>query len=364
MTQVLGRAFVRAGLRVRVIGLYSADWPAPAYEEDQGVCVWRLPWSPGRIGWLRSRRRLFRQIEAWVAAGDVDLVEVPDWEGMAAWWPRLDVPTVARAHGSDYYFKTELGLAKEWLIWQAERASMRRVDAWCSVSNYLGRKTRDLFALRTGPGAVLYNPVEIPSVDDNPHTVRHRVVFTGTLTPKKGVISLIKAWPKVKAVFDDARLHMVGKDTEWNGQSMRSHLVSLLPECARESVVFHGHEVRERVLALLQTANAAVFPSYAEGMGIAPLEAMACRCPIVSGRCGTEAELFEEGREGLLVDPDSPGEIAHAVCRLLADDNLARRLGEAGRARVERDFSVDALLTRNLAFYDRCLDQFQARRAS
>jgi glycosyltransferase involved in cell wall biosynthesis len=68
-----------------------------------------------------------------------------------------------------------------------------------------------------------------------------------------------------------------------------------------------------------------------------------------------------DGIDGLLVDPDQPEEIAAALLRLLTEDDLASRLGRAGRERVRTTFSLPALLAKNEAFYQQCLDTFGAR---
>src|SRR5205814_9612541 len=80
LTRTLARALVAIGHEARAVGIYPHDYPAPDIEEEGGVRVWRLRASPGRGGWLRSRARLFQTVAAWVRTGDVDLVEVPDWE--------------------------------------------------------------------------------------------------------------------------------------------------------------------------------------------------------------------------------------------------------------------------------------------
>src|SRR5439155_13256882 len=108
-TQVLARALVERGHHVRVSGIYPKHWPAPAYQEDAGVGVWRISVPRHRLGWLHARHRLFTMIARWARAGEIDLVEVPDWEGLAAWWPGLPVPVVARLNGSASYFGAELG---------------------------------------------------------------------------------------------------------------------------------------------------------------------------------------------------------------------------------------------------------------
>jgi glycosyltransferase involved in cell wall biosynthesis len=247
-----------------------------------------------------------------------------------------------------------------------ERLSYRRADAWIAKSEYIGAVTRKLFHLRAGPHATLYNPVDapdaIPAFDArNPA----QVVFTGTLTAKKGVISLIDAWPAIRDRAPASELHIFGKDgTSPEGTSMKSYLQQRLPPAVRPSVHFHDHVSRVRLAAALASARVAVFPSYAEGFAWAPLEAMAAGCPTVYTRTGSGPEVIVDGRDGLLVDPADAGSIATAVGRLLADAQLARRLGDAGRARVLANFSLAQLLPANERFYDDVIATFRARHRS
>jgi len=209
---------------------------------------------------------------------------------------------------------------------------------------------------------VLYNPIDADDPVRSFHLSATRILFTGTLTAKKGIIPLIRAWPRVLERRRDAELHVFGKDgrTE-DGGSMRSHLESLLPAGARASVVFHGHVPRHAVIENLHSARAAVFPSYAEAFALAPLEAMAAGCPTIFTVRGSGPELIEDGRDGLLVDPGRDEEIAEAIVSLLADDALARRLSSGGRRRVKEAFSLPAVVARNEEFFAGCIREFQPR---
>ena len=360
MTQVLSRTLVQDGHQVSVAGIYNKSYPAPDFQDDQGVKVWRLRTSGHRMGWIPARYRLFQLVRTWVREKNVDVIEVPDYQGLAAGWGPLAAPVVARLHGSETYFAQELGVRVRAGSYWLERASLRRVDFWSSVCRYTADKTRELFRLRFEPSAILYNPVEVPNASAPFARRRNQVIFSGTLTPKKGIVSLIRAWPKVKAACPDAELHVYGKDGRAvSGGSMQQALLAELPAAVMSSVTFHGHVTRERLFDVYRSAGLAVFPSYAEAFAIAPLEAMACGCATIYSLRGSGPELLEQDKNGLLVDPDQPGQIAESIIRTLRDDRFAERLGAAGRKLIEERFSLAGALQQNLAFYAGCIERFR-----
>ncbi|HVB59174.1 MAG TPA: glycosyltransferase family 4 protein [Candidatus Acidoferrales bacterium] len=362
MTQVLGRGLARQGHEVRVVGVYPNWYGGAETEEDQGVQVLRLREREHPMGWVFSRYLLHRKVQKWVRAGQVDVVEVPDYQGWAAGWKRLPVPVVTRLHGSLTYFASELHRPIDRTAYFLERASLRRADYACSVCQYTARMTEQAFKIPLSSSAILYNPVEsLPRAREFPR-LRNRVVFSGTLTAKKGIVSLIKAWPIVVQSTPEAELHVFGKDGRSDdGHSMKEFLLSVLPSEARSSVRFHGHVSRAELFDAYQTSGLAVFPSYAEAFAVAPLESMACGCPTIFSQRGSGPELLAHEREGLLVDPDKPEEIAKAILRVLGNPSFARAIGEAGRDRVRDVFSIDRLLAQNVAFYERCTREFQRK---
>lgn len=358
-TQVMARGMVQLGHQVRVAGVYPSEYPAPAYEEDRGVRVWRIPEPATRFGWIRARFELYRLIRSWVVSKKCDLVESPDCYGWIAGWPRMPIPLVLRAHGSLTYYAHELRQRVSVTGHMLEAWAYRRADAWVSVSEYTGSVTARLFKLENGPNAVLYNPIDAPSVSQFEERDPGKVVFTGTLTRKKGVISLCDAWPMIKRRFAQAELHLYGKDGDVeSGETMQSYLLKRLPEEFHSSVKFHGHVSRPEVTRALSTAHTAVFPSYVEAFAMAPLEAMASGCPTIYSKRGSGPELIEHEHSGLLVDPDSPNEIADCVVRILADDPLARRLGNNGRRQIQERFTTNRILTQNEAFFSRVIHSF------
>lgn len=96
-------------------------------------------------------------------------------------------------------------------------------------------------------------------------------------------------------------------------------------------------------------------PADMEGLGIALLQASAACVPIVASRVGGIPEAVRNGENGLLVEPGDVAGLAAALCHLLDDAPLRARMGEAGRALMLREFSVDGMCEGNLAVYRQIL---------
>jgi phosphatidylinositol alpha-1,6-mannosyltransferase len=89
-------------------------------------------------------------------------------------------------------------------------------------------------------------------------------------------------------------------------------------------------------------------PPDVEGFGLVFLEANACGRPVVGARAGGVTDAIRDGETGLLVPPGDPPALAAALVRLLADPGLAARLGQQGRAYVEREGNWDRVAERLL----------------
>ena len=173
------------------------------------------------------------------------------------------------------------------------------------------------------------------------------LLHVGRLAPVKGQRELIEALARLRRT--DALAVLAGKDLE-RGGSYQRELEALAAELGvPERVVFAGY--RDDVPALLAAADVFVLPSFAEGLPLTVLEAMAAARPVVASRAGGTPEAVVDGETGMLVPPGDVRALADALDELLADPERARRLGEAGKRRVEERFSAAAMTDRALAVY-------------
>jgi type III pantothenate kinase len=91
---------------------------------------------------------------------------------------------------------------------------------------------------------------------------------------------------------------------------------------------------------------------------------MACEAPVVASGVGGILEVVQDGITGFLVEPARPDQLAEKIRRLLDDPELARRMGRAGRARVEQQFSWDSVAERTERTYADAIEEFRRAEAS
>jgi glycosyltransferase involved in cell wall biosynthesis len=120
----------------------------------------------------------------------------------------------------------------------------------------------------------------------------------------------------------------------------------------RPAVRLLGHVPWRQLPQWYRQASVFVMPSYYETFGISVLEAMAFGLPVVATSAGGLPEVVEDGVTGILVPPGDPRALSEAITGLLRDSRLRRRLGEAGRERVQTEFAVESIVDRTLDLYE------------
>jgi alpha-maltose-1-phosphate synthase len=255
-----------------------------------------------------------------------------------------------------------------------EGAALRMADAIIAVSSEARTDVLRLFDLppervrviHNGIDPELYRPVEATDALER-HGVdpaRPYVLFVGRITRQKGIVHLVHAIPRI-----DPSAQVVlcagAPDTPEIAAEMRAAVARV--QADRRGVIWIQEMVpREEAIQLY--GHAAVFccPSIYEPFGIINLEAMACGTAVVASNVGGIPEVVVDGETGILVpleqqreapyealDPASfSRDLAEALNRLLGDAALRGRMGQAGRRRVEEQFSWSAIALRTAALYE------------
>ena len=155
------------------------------------------------------------------------------------------------------------------------------------------------------------------------------MVTSSSDVPMKGLVPLLEAVAKLRTERD-VELVVIGRPTEGGRVARTIERLGLGPIVRCVSGISDDELAR-----LYAEAQVAVVPSLYEGFSLPAIEAMACGVPVVATTGGALPEVVgRHGETGLLVEPDDPEALATGIRSLLDDDDLGRRLGDGGRARV------------------------------
>jgi colanic acid/amylovoran biosynthesis glycosyltransferase len=168
------------------------------------------------------------------------------------------------------------------------------------------------------------------------------ILCIGTLHEVKGQAYLIEACHKLLERRVDFVCHFVG-----DGPDRRSLMALAEQAGIAEKIRFHGRLTREEIARLLQDADVLAAPSVPtrdgrrEGIPVVLMEAMGSSVPVIASKISGIPELVEDKVTGLLVPPRDATSLTNALECYFADPDLRRRLGQAGREKVVRDFDLN-----------------------
>jgi len=170
------------------------------------------------------------------------------------------------------------------------------------------------------------------------------VLIVGRMEPGqryKGHDELIEVMPNVEREAPGAKLVVVGKGKDL--PRLRKKAARICPE---GSVVFVGHVPDSDLAAYYEGCRVFAMPSTGEGFGLVFLEAMRAGKPCIGWSDGPAPEIIENGKTGLLVDPNRKEDLTGALLRLLKDDELCRDMGRRAKQRFNKHFTEAHFETR------------------
>lgn len=256
------------------------------------------------------------------------------------WLARKRVPIICTSHGADLFaLRSPVFVA-------LKRFVLRRCAAVTVVSrtmkDAIGRIDSGCLArLQVAPmGADLTNTF---TPRGEAERSKEQLLFVGRLAEKKGLHILIDALPRVLDVYPDVRLRVIGDGPERERLHARARALGL-----EKAIDWLGARTHEELISEYRRATALVFPSIEtaggdqEGLGLVPVEALGCECPVVASELPAVRDLISDDVTGLFARASDPAHLAERILCLLRNPELGRKLGLNGRlyALARFDWSV------------------------
>ncbi len=277
---------------------------------------------------------------------------------------RLKIPVVATIH-HPIPIDREIDLSQARNPWDRFRLKRwysflgmqhrvsKRLDRVITVSRSSAADIQRYFQVPEKALRVVYNGVDTDffncdgSVPKKPHSL---IMVSSGQGNIKGLPHMLKALHSLKDKAE-VKLTIVGTAPPDSQPARLIHEYGL-----EHTVTFTGAIEREELARLYAAAEIAVSPSLYEGFGFPAAEAMSSGIPVIATSAGALPEVVgKDGETCILVPPAEPDALAAAIKRLLNDQPLRKRLGEAGRKRVYQNFSWKQAARKTIAVYEELL---------
>jgi glycosyltransferase involved in cell wall biosynthesis len=233
---------------------------------------------------------------------------------------------------------------------------IEKADLIITGSRYIEREAFDLFngkdlrivTIYYGYNDVLFHPNK-KAEEEKASPSGNYILFVGSGEPRKNLLGLLKAYLLLpEYVKKDFQLLLIGYKG-WGNQEIVERMDQL-----KGRVHYLGYLTNEELAALYRGASCLVFPSFYEGFGLPPLEAMACGCPAVVSDVASLPEVC--GDAAYYVNPYDVESIAEGMYKVLTDEDLRRSLIEKGLERAKL-FSWEKCAKEHLEVFEEVLSK-------
>jgi glycosyltransferase involved in cell wall biosynthesis len=317
--------------------------------------------SPARVLKRSIARSLLLAARQAIEQYRVEVIVAEETQGWAGdIRAKLPVPVIATLHGPWWLHRTRAdrpdgraGRRRE----AQEARGLQKVDGIIAPSRDVRDRTDEEWGLPNVPTAVIGNPIDVKTdtalAADGADP---KILFVGRFDRIKGGDLVIKAFSRIAAAHPTCELTFVGPDPgirqdDGSTQTL-AQLYASLPQALQGRITVLGKRTQEEILALRRSHPIALIASRYETFGVALIEAMSVGAAVVCTRVGGCGEIVRDGETGLFVPPDDADALAGACLKLLADQPLRRRLGEAARDDVRARFAPEVIARQVAAFVE------------
>ncbi len=305
--------------------------------------------------WTPSHHRFERlAMSVELAPSPLDVLHSPDFIPPA----RARCPTVITVHDLAFLLYPRFLTSDSARYYGQVDLAARGADHIIAVSESTKRDTVRLLGVPPEKITVIYeaaHPLFTPMADPEALArVRERyrlppdfILFVSTIEPRKNIPTLLRAFRRLRDNYKSKATLAIAGNRGWLVEEVDATIEELQ---LGDSVRCLGGVPNEELVYLYNAARLFVFPSFYEGFGLPPLEAMACGTPVIVSNTSSLPEVV--GDAGWLVNPEDVEGLTVAMYRILSDENLRREMRTKGLARAAT-FSWERAARETLQVYRR-----------
>lgn len=234
-----------------------------------------------------------------------------------------------------------------------------------AVSNFTADRMEKLLKIKKNKITVIHEGVEesfkqitdstrIQNVIDKYNIQQPFLFFAGSLSPRKNIITILKAFDKIKDLIPH-RIYFTAGDS-WND----SHVFEFIKSNKLDDRIIRlGFLPEEDLVTMYNLSDCYLYPSLYEGFGLPILEAQSCGCPVITSNVSSCPEIAGEG--AVVIDPYNTDELSKAILKIVNDVNFKKDLIKKGFDNVKR-FSWKRAAREHLDLFNKVNDESGSHR--
>jgi glycosyltransferase involved in cell wall biosynthesis len=299
-----------------------------------------IRWLPGRIFTGLFKHNIPLPIDLLIGAGRHDVIFFPNFVR----WPVLyNKRTVAMIHDLSFQLYGEYSSPpnREYMLKYVPKSIAKSAH----IVTISESSKRDIMKHYNTPESKIsvVNPFaddifyprkasEIAAVRKKFNLPKQYILFVSSLEPRKNLVGILDSYSKLDKSLQDQYALVLAGGKGWLNEAIHEKADTLVKNGL--NIIRTGYVADEDLPALFSGAALFIFPSFYEGFGIPPLEAMACGVPVVTSNNSSLPEVV--GDAALLVDANNTSEISAAMAKILTNEALHGKLVEKGYAQAKK----------------------------
>jgi glycosyltransferase involved in cell wall biosynthesis len=279
------------------------------------------------------------------------LIESYDWGGPLSHKP--EIPFVVRLQGSLTAYSKLLNTPITKLLCETELNQILFADKYIAVCNSIKELSLSSFNLDNNNIDIVFNCIDTKTF--SPQKIKrseNELLFVGTITYRKGVYNLIKAFNIVAKRFNKVRLRLIGDIRDHD--DLNSAMDKLSPD-TRKRIIVQKHIQRDLLPEYYSKATIVIVPSFADAFPLVLLEAMACEAPVIVTDMPFAREVVLSNKIGILTDCTDHFVLANSISELLLDSTLQRLIGCNARKIICERYDISYAAQRSVDIYKELL---------
>ncbi|WCG90523.1 glycosyltransferase family 4 protein [Proteus terrae] len=344
------------GNNIIIIGTYPIEEDQIEIKIAEKIKLIKIKKHNGIVGEILNRINIYKKIKYIINNSHIDILEVQDFNGPLAFYPKLPVTTISRLHGTVSYFNKlsdSLSITNSLknIIWKfIEKSSLKKSDKIISVSHFTAIETKKIFNIKNNID-VIHNGIPLVQDYKEKSSFNNPInfVFAGSIIRKKGILELINAWIKLNKTNHNINLNIYGKDTEGLVSMLKNILIC--NEC--KSVYFHSPVQKSKLLEIYNDADFCIFPSKAEAFSLAPMEAMSMSKVTLYTNQTSASELINE-HNGIIIEECTSDYIYQSLMHCLSlSTSDYNRISLNAYKTINNKFNINKIIEKNIQFYEK-----------